>query len=177
MKHNKHLHLGARTLGIACLAALALALAAGCSSGTDLKFSTEYQAVLLDNGQVYFGKVSDTSSSFIQVSDVYYVQRLMEPDKKEAKNVLIKRGSELHGPEFMRINARHVVLIEPVSPDSRVAQLIREAKTPGAAVPPAGAPTGATPPAAATPAPAPTAPATTAPAARPKEERRAPARR
>ena len=30
----------------------------------------------------------------------------------------------------MRLNAQHIVVIEPVAPDSRVAQLIREAKAP-----------------------------------------------
>lgn len=49
--------------------------------------------------------------------------------------MLVKRGSEWHGPDFMRTNARHVVLIEPVAPDSRVAQLIREAKAPAATAP------------------------------------------
>jgi hypothetical protein len=49
-------------------------------------------------------------------------------EKKEFKNLLIKRGAEWPTPDFMRINARHVVLIEPVSPNSRVAQLIKEAK-------------------------------------------------
>ena len=135
-------------MGVTLLAVLALFL--GCSGG--VKFPTEYQAVFLDNGQVYFGKVSDTGSAYILLDDVYYIQRVEEADKKEVKNVLIKRGNELHGPEFMRINTRHVVLIEPVSPDSRVAQLIREANAPRAAAPPAVAP-----PAAAAPAPAPAA--------------------
>jgi hypothetical protein len=123
-----------------------LALFSGCSGG--VKFPTEYQAVLLDNGQAYFGKVSDAGSAYILLEDVYYIQRVEDADKKEVKNILIKRGNELHGPEFMRINSRHVVLIEPVSPDSRVAQLIREANTPMAAAPA---------PAAAPPAPAPAA--------------------
>jgi hypothetical protein len=36
----------------------------------------------------------------------------------------------------MRLNVRHIVAIEPVAPDSRVAQLIREAKTPPPPPPP-----------------------------------------
>jgi hypothetical protein len=66
-------------------------------------------------------------------------------EKKEARSVLVKRGSEWHAPDFMRINTRHILLIEPVAPDSRVALLIREAKNPPAAAPPAAAPSGGQP--------------------------------
>lgn len=109
------------------LAILALMSLSGCSSN-DLSFTSEYQAVFLDNGQVFFGKLSDTNSAYFTLHDVYYVQTVKEKDKKELKNILIKRGNEWHNPAFMRINGRHVVIIEPVGENSRVAQLIREAE-------------------------------------------------
>jgi hypothetical protein len=110
-------------------------LLAGCG-GSDLKFPTEYQAVFLDNGQVFFGRLSgDAGSPFLTLRDVFYVKQQGTPDKKEAHNLLLKRGGEWHGPDFMRLNSRHVVLIEPVAPDSRVAQLILEARKPPAAAP------------------------------------------
>jgi hypothetical protein len=102
----------------------------GCGS-TNLDFPTEYQAVYLDNGQIFFGKLSDSGSSFPILRDVFFVQTQTDPAKKESKHLLFKRGSiEGHHPDFMRLNARHIVVIEPVAPDSRVAQLIREAKAP-----------------------------------------------
>jgi hypothetical protein len=126
----------------------ALFLLSGCG-GNDLQFSTEYQAVFLDNGQVFFGKISDTGSSFLTLRDVFYVQTLVEQEKKKTANLLIKRGSEWHNPDSMRINVRHILVIEPVGPDSRVAQLIREAKkspVPQIAPPPKSEPPpGATP--------------------------------
>ena len=85
----------------------ALVFLAGCG-GNDLKFPTEFQAVFLDNGQVFFGKLADTTSPFVTLRDVFYVKRIISGDKKEARNVLVKRGSEWHGPDFMRINARHM---------------------------------------------------------------------
>ena len=108
---------------------LALLGLMGCASG-DLDFPTEYQAVYLDNGQVFFGKLSETGSPFPLLRDVFFIQTQVDRDKKEAKNLLIRRGAEGHGPDFMRLNVRHIVAIEPVAPDSRVAQLIREAKAP-----------------------------------------------
>lgn len=123
---TKGLQQGAWWLRFAFLAALSLSW--GCS-GSDLNFPTEYQAVFLDNGQVFFGKLSKRSSTYLTLRDVFYVQTLVEREKKETANILVKRGSEWHNPEFMRINTRHVLVIEPVGPDSRVAQLIREART------------------------------------------------
>lgn len=101
----------------------------GCGA-SDLDFPTEYQAVYLDNGQVFFGKISETGSPFPLLREVFFVQTQMDREKKESKNLLIRRGSEAHGPDFMRLHLRHIVVIEPVAPDSRVAQLIREAKAP-----------------------------------------------
>jgi hypothetical protein len=59
----------------------------GCG-GRDLTFPTEYQAVFLDKGQVFSGKLGDGP-------------RQVEQDKREAKNLLGKRGCEWHAPGFM----------------------------------------------------------------------------
>jgi len=120
----------------------------GCSGG-DLSFPTEYQAVFLDNGQVYFGRLEDRGSSYLTLKDVFYVQTVTDREKKETRNLLVKRGNEGHGPDFMKINSRHVLFIEPVAPDSRVSRLIIEAKTRPVAPPAAAAPPARTPPAAA----------------------------
>jgi hypothetical protein len=125
LKKTKALDQSRWLLPFAFLAVLSLFM--GCV-GNDLKFPTEYQAVFLDNGQVFFGKLSDTGSSFLTLRDIYYVQTVVAGEKKETSNILVKRGSEWHNPDFMLINTRHVVMIEPVGPNSRVAQLIREAQ-------------------------------------------------
>lgn len=56
-------------------------LLSGCS-GSDLKFPTEYQAVFLDNGQVFFGKLEDAGSPYLTFRDVFYIQQQVDPDKK-----------------------------------------------------------------------------------------------
>ncbi|MBI5235630.1 MAG: hypothetical protein HY886_05210 [Deltaproteobacteria bacterium] len=107
----------------------------GCNSGRDggqgaLKLDTEYQAVLLDNGQAYFGKVEQTGGDFIRLKDVFYIQSRVDKDKKLTANVLIKRGAqEWHSPDSMLINSKHVIFMEPVSPSSKVGQLIKEEKS------------------------------------------------
>jgi hypothetical protein len=123
------------------------ALLAACGRG-DLSFPTEYQAVFLDNGQVFFGRLQDDGSSYLTLRDVFYIKQQASPDKKEVKSILVKRGSEWHGPGFMRINSRHIVLIEPVAPDSQVALFIREVQAHPAAAAPAPNPAAAPAPAA-----------------------------
>ncbi len=108
-------------LGMSCL------IIQGCDSSKP-SFTTEYQAVFMDNGQVFFGKIENAGGSYPLLRGVFYIGRQTNPDGKEVKNILIKRGSEWHGPDYMYINKQHIVVIEPVSPTSRVAQLIKEAK-------------------------------------------------
>jgi hypothetical protein len=42
--------------------------------GKVLGATSSYQAVFLTNGQVYFGKLSETDSNWVQLSDIYYLQ-------------------------------------------------------------------------------------------------------
>jgi hypothetical protein len=92
-------------------------------------FSTEYQAVFMNNGQVFFGKIENAGGDYPLIRDVFYIGRQASPDGKEVKSILMKRGSEWHGPDYMYINKQQIAIIEPVSPTSRVAQLIKEAKS------------------------------------------------
>ena len=91
-------------------------------------FTTTYQAVLLINGQVYFGRLSGYGTGIPVLTEVYYVQSSVDPQSKQQNNILLKRGKEWHGPDRMYINPQQIVIVEPVSPDSRVGELIRDLK-------------------------------------------------
>ena len=86
--------------------------------------------MLLTNGAVYFGKLEGMGSPSPVLLDVFYVQPgPVDPTTKQPSGmVLVHRGKELHGPDRMILNDRSIVFVEPVGADSRVAQLIREAK-------------------------------------------------
>jgi hypothetical protein len=88
----------------------------------------KYYAVLLNNNSVYFGRLQGLGSPFPVLTEVYYIQSNQNPDTKAVSNVLVKRGKELHGPDRMVINEKSIVFVEPVGPDSKVAELIRESK-------------------------------------------------
>lgn len=92
------------------------------------EITTPYAAVLLDNNQVYFGKLTNADGAFPELTDVYYIQNQVNQETKEVKSVLVRRGNEVHGPDRMFLNERHVILIEPVGPNSKVAQLIADDK-------------------------------------------------
>ena len=79
-----------------------LLLLQGCNRSQTQKitFQTEYQAVFLDNGQIFFGKLENAGSDYPVLRDVFYVQTQTKPDTKEVKSILIKRGSEWHGPDY-----------------------------------------------------------------------------
>ena len=128
---------GISTTGaVAALAAVVLVIVAACfvvgsHRRQALKFDTPYQAVLLTNGAVYFGKLENYGTRFPVLSDVYYVQSSVNPETKQTANILIKRGKELHAPDRMYLNPNQITLVEPVGPNSKVAQLIAESKSKG----------------------------------------------
>ena len=98
------------------------------SRNRSVSFETPYQAVLLDDNQVFYGKLSNFDSAQPVLTDVYYIKSGTDPQTKETKSVLLKRGKELHGPDRMYLNKQHIVLIEPVGPSSQVAKLIEQSK-------------------------------------------------
>jgi hypothetical protein len=93
-----------------------------------VQFSTGYQAVLLSNGSVYFGHLQGYGSSQPVLTEVYYIATQTNSETKQSNNVLIKRGKELHEPDRMYLNPQQILFVEPVGPNSKVAQLIAQAK-------------------------------------------------
>ncbi|MBN2319793.1 MAG: hypothetical protein JXR49_11975 [Acidobacteria bacterium] len=90
--------------------------------------SSGYVAVLLTNGQVFFGELKGLGTPYPVLDNAFYVQPAQNKDDGERTYVLIRRGQEAHGPDRMILNASHVVFIEPVDKDSKVAKLISESK-------------------------------------------------
>ncbi len=74
------------------------------------------------------GRLEKLGSAYPVLTEVYYVQTQVNPEAKQVANTLVKRGKEWHAPERMILNASHILLVEPVTPDSTVAKLIDELK-------------------------------------------------
>jgi hypothetical protein len=90
------------------------------------------QAVFLNGGQVYFGKISTINSSYMRVTDIYYlrVNQQVQPDGSQAANQdvsLVKLGCELHGPQdSMVINQQQVIFWENLKSDGQVAKAVAD---------------------------------------------------
>lgn len=89
-------------------------------------FQTPFQAVVLSNGAVYYGKLTGYGTRHTELTDVFYIVSKTDPTTKQVTNVLVKRGKELHEPDRMYLNANQIVFVEPVGPNSKVAQLISQ---------------------------------------------------
>ena len=142
---NKRKFVGLFLVALVVLGAMMLFQGCDKQGGTkeNLTFKTEYQAVLMTNGQFFFGKMEKAGSAYPVLKNVIYVRQQMDPKTKEVKSTMFKRSWEVHAPDMMYINASSIIFIEPVSPDSKVAQLIKQAETQNMGMlPPPAAPIG-----------------------------------
>jgi hypothetical protein len=91
--------------------------------------SGEFQAVFLDNGQVYFGRLQTSGKHFYTLTDVFYIQSDATALDTTNSLALTKLGNEAHGPEDkMQINIDHILFIEDMKSDSKVVQAINDYK-------------------------------------------------
>jgi hypothetical protein len=114
--------------GIAVIVA-ALLFIRSAAAKSPVAFTTPFQAVLLTNGSAYFGKLDGYGTSRPVLKEVYYIVSQTNPETKQASNVLVKRGKELHEPDRMYLNPTQILCVEPVGEKSKVAQLIAQAQT------------------------------------------------
>lgn len=83
---------------------------------------TTYQAIFLDDKQIYFGKLRGIDSPYPVLDDVYYVRL----EGEGATGRLVKLGEgEPHGPENqMILNRDHILFWENLNQNSQVIQAI-----------------------------------------------------
>ncbi len=102
------------------------------SSESSYVNSDDYQAVFLEGGQVYFGKLKAMNDNYFNLSDIYYlnVDQNIQPEGQQSQQqnlTLVKLGCELHGPrDQMVINRSQVTFWENLKNDSRVVTAIKE---------------------------------------------------
>lgn len=88
-----------------------------------------WQAVFLENGQVYFGKLTEHDQNFVSLSSVYYLRETKDVEEESANLDLIKLGGEVHGPEDEMIISKSAILyFENMKETSRVVQSIQKTR-------------------------------------------------
>ena len=92
------------------------------------------QAVFLNGGQVYFGKIRALNDKYVGLTDIYYLRVNQQVQPREGEQPqqdisLVKLGCELHGPQDqMLINREQVVFWENLKDDGQVAKAVEEYK-------------------------------------------------
>lgn len=89
-----------------------------------------WQAVFLENGQVYFGKLEEYDQNYVVLREVFYLREASDLEARDTANLnLIKLGGEVHGPEDeMYINKESILYFEDMKDTSRVVQSIVKSK-------------------------------------------------
>lgn len=96
-----------------------------------------YQAVFLNNNQVYFGKITDFNKSALNLEDIYYIQLdnngQQSTQQANSNNItLVKLGCEIHGPQDkMVINRTQIIFWENLKDDGQVVKTIKADKEKG----------------------------------------------
>ena len=88
---------------------------------------SNFVAVFLTSGQVYFGKINYYNSNILNLSDIYYLksQPALQNGVKVNSISLIKLGSEIQGPtDNMYINTNHILFTENLKTQSKVVKSI-----------------------------------------------------
>lgn len=111
----------------------------GVQSADDKVTVTDWQAVFLSNGQVYFGKIVKQNDDTLILRNIYYLQVVQQPlqatqtgeavdtqnQQQQNQLSLVKLGNELHGPQDeMHINPSQVLFTEQLKSDSKVVDAI-----------------------------------------------------
>lgn len=94
----------------------------------------KYQAVFLNNGQVYFGNIQSLSDKYIDLQNIFYLQTNSNSGEQNTassnSNVsLVKLGCELHAPyDEMVINRDQVLFWENLQDNGQVVKAIAQYK-------------------------------------------------
>ncbi len=92
--------------------------------------STKYQAVFLNNGQVYFGNITGLNSRYVRLNNIYYLTQATTTGQQQTSSdyTLIKLGcQQIHYPtDQMVITRDQITFWENLNKDGKVVQSIKD---------------------------------------------------
>jgi hypothetical protein len=118
-------------IAIIILAIAALTFFSGNGEAKSIK-KDKYQAVFLNNGQVYFGHIDSLNAKYINLANIYYLQTNDSSAQAATSSTnvsLVKLGCELHAPyDQMVVNRDQVIFWENLKDTSQVVKAIAQHK-------------------------------------------------
>jgi len=94
--------------------------------------TNDYQAVFLNNGQVYFGNIQDLTSSYVRMTNIYYLTQNSSSSSSSSSTSnnysLVKLGcQQIHDPlDEMIINRDQVTFWENLNSSGKVVSSIKQ---------------------------------------------------
>ena len=89
--------------------------------------SRDFQAVVLTNGQIYFGKLSVPGGNFYYLRHAFYLTTAAARTGGTQQRVLAPIVKDVHAPEdLMVINRSHIVYVENLSPSGAVSRRMQQ---------------------------------------------------
>lgn len=91
-------------------------------------YDSDFQAVFLSNGQVYFGTIESSTKNYLVLNNAHYIQLDSEQNQTASTEIkLIKVGGEIHSPKSkLFINQANVLLIQELKSPSQMVQKLKE---------------------------------------------------
>jgi hypothetical protein len=90
--------------------------------------TTPYQAVVLENGSVFYGRIDHLGTDFPVLRDAFTVQNEPDPITQQPRYVLVKRKDGVNGADHMIFAATAIAFVEPVMPESTIGKLIAQSR-------------------------------------------------
>jgi hypothetical protein len=101
----------------------------GESAFTSAIDGTRYQAVILSNDKVYFGRLESISDDFFELKSAFFLRETREDATSEPVRALLPVNREIHAPDnTMLIRKAEVVLVENLAKDSPILTEIKRQK-------------------------------------------------
>jgi hypothetical protein len=88
--------------------------------------TTPYQAVVLQDGNVFYGRIDHLGTDYPVLRDAFTVQTDLDPNSRQSRYVVVKRKDGITGADHMIFAATAIAFVEPVSPESTIGQLIAQ---------------------------------------------------
>jgi hypothetical protein len=89
--------------------------------------TTPYQAVMLANGSVFYGRIDHLGSDHPVLRDAFTVRQELDPQTQKHRYVLVRRTEGPNGADHMIFPVTSIIFVEPVRADSTVGSLIQHA--------------------------------------------------
>ena len=91
-----------------------------------------FQAVVLSDGRIFFGRLRSVSEEYLELSEAYFVDQTEVQEGQPATQRVVPITDRIEGPEdSMLLNKEYVVVVENLRPDSDVVEAIEEVQAAG----------------------------------------------